>query len=146
MKDCVLCNINKDDIIHETKYSVSFIYINNIKLGHIAVATKRHINKLSGLTDAEVIDLFLHIQKLTKIIELKTNCEKVYLMYIGDKIDHYHIHLIPRNKDEAILGPYIFGDDGWKNRVYNKLIVKEKKKLIKFFQKKIRENNEEKKI
>ena len=67
-------------------------------------------------------------------------------MYIGDKIDHYHIHLIPRNKDDDILGPYIFGNDGWKNKVFNKFSVKEKNDLVKFFKKEIRENDEEKRI
>jgi diadenosine tetraphosphate (Ap4A) HIT family hydrolase len=49
------------------------------------------------------------ILKVSKALEKKYDCEKTYLLYIGDALEHIHFHLIPKHKDLKSLGYYCFG-------------------------------------
>ena len=47
--------------------------------------------------------------KVSRALEQQYNCEKTYLLSIGDQVEHLHFHLIPKHKDKCSMGVYCFG-------------------------------------
>ena len=47
--------------------------------------------------------------KVSKALEKKYDCEKTYLLSIGDMVEHIHFHLIPKHRDKCSMGVYCFG-------------------------------------
>lgn len=129
MNECSFCECPKDIIVFQTELSSSSIFLKSIKPGHLVVFPKRHVVKIIELNSEEIKDLFLLIQRLATTLNNKLSEEKLYILSIGDKDPHFHFHLIPRLKDETKLGPYIFGETGWRSNFLNYLLSSEQEEI-----------------
>ena len=49
----------------------------------------------------------------SKEIVDQTGAEKTYVVAVGDKDRHFHVHLIPKMADDPSLGPHVFSEKGW---------------------------------
>jgi histidine triad (HIT) family protein len=76
--------------------------------GHCTVIAKRHITSISEMTEDEWRDVTALIAEVSKALETKYQCDKTYLLSIGDKVNHLHFHLIPKHKDLCSMGVYCF--------------------------------------
>ena len=78
--------------------------------GHILIIPKRHVEKLSELNAKERLELFEVLQKYSqKILDLKiSKGYSIHMNYMPmlpeskTKVDHLHIHIWPRDKDDEI--------------------------------------------
>ena len=129
MNECSFCECPRDIIVYQTKLSLSSIFLKSIKPGHLVVFSKRHVGKITDLNSKEIKDLFQLVQRLATTLNQKLSEEKLYILSIGDKDPHFHFHLIPRLKDEIKLGPYIFGETGWRGNFINNLLSSEQEEI-----------------
>jgi len=110
--DCRFCGL-KDDrtrIISEHKYCYAILSNPRLMKGHILIIPKRHVEKLSELNAKERLELFEVLQKYSqKILDLKiSKGYSIHMNYMPmlpeskTKVDHLHIHIWPRDKDDEI--------------------------------------------
>jgi diadenosine tetraphosphate (Ap4A) HIT family hydrolase len=64
-------------------------------LGHCIVATRRHVDHLGDLTEAEVESIARASRALAKALR-DEGAERVHVAVIGVRRDHFHQHLFPR--------------------------------------------------
>ena len=63
---------------------------------------------------SDISQLSLHLaKKAEKILD----AEKYYLAAIADNDLHFHIHLLPKLKEDSPMGRHIMMDEGWKGEV-----------------------------
>ena len=112
MTDCSTCikikNESMQNIIEENENAIG-IASDYFREGHCSVIVKRHIKSVTELTTDEYTDIFKIIKRVSKALEYKYKTDKTYLISIGDQVDHFHIHLIPKHKDKCSMGVYCFG-------------------------------------
>ena len=108
MNDCIFCKIIKGEIPSKTIYEDDIIQIimniNPNTNGHLLVIPKEHMENIFDTTN-EVITHSINIirEKIYPMLKEKLNCEGLTLAQnneLGQEIKHYHIHLIPRYKDD----------------------------------------------
>jgi histidine triad (HIT) family protein len=110
VSDCPFCVIdNRKTVVVQQKETV-YIALSNPRLvrGHLLVIPKRHVERLSELTENEQHDLWdTVVEYQEKILSsLSTGCDvrQNYHPFQRQnrlKVDHLHIHLIPREfKDQ----------------------------------------------
>ena len=109
-KPCPFCNINKEKTKIVSSKPYTMVSLSNPRLvpGHLLVIPKRHIEKLFDLTKKEkneIIDTVIEFQK--KILSrVSSGCDirinyRPFQKQSRLKVDHLHIHLIPREfKDD----------------------------------------------
>ncbi|MES2214364.1 MAG: HIT family protein [Patescibacteria group bacterium] len=110
--DCQFCKIlgeKGEKIIQETEHSFTVLSDPKLMDGHLLVIPKRHIEKLSDLSQEEKQDLFDEVMNLQEKIlnTLAPGCDicQNYRPFIpGDKlVNHLHIHLRPRSLDDELF-------------------------------------------
>ena len=106
MEDCIFCKIIKKEIpshkIHENEKFLSFLDIYPVSHGHILIIPKEHIVWMQDASDEIVSDIFKLCKKLMIAIKKAMNCDYVQLAISGIDISHFHIHLIPRYKNDGL--------------------------------------------
>jgi diadenosine tetraphosphate (Ap4A) HIT family hydrolase len=107
----MFCNYLKKDLIdtlileNEHAFAVAENYFRE---GHCTVIVKRHIDSISKIERKEYSSIFDLITKVSKALEKIYDCEKTYLLSIGDQVGHLHFHLIPKHKNLCSMGKYCF--------------------------------------
>lgn len=109
--NCPFCEIDS----HKTKIiqtnEMTFIAFSNPRLtpGHLLVIPKRHVEKLSELTQNELRELWDNIigfqEKIISNIAPGCDVRQNYRPFQKQsrlKVDHLHIHLIPRGYKDDI--------------------------------------------
>lgn len=99
-----------------------------IRPGHVLVGINTHVPNISDADPAEVGAMMQLATKAAKIIEDTLGFEKCYVVAVGDKDKHFHVHLLPKNKEDPGMGPSIFSGAGWAGflpeQVDNDLVAK----------------------
>ena len=111
MQGCVLCELvdkkNQNNLIIENIHAKA-IASDYFREGHCTIILKKHKKSLSEMDINEYNSISELIIKVSKALEKKYNCEKTYLLSIGDQVEHVHFHLIPKHKDKCSMGAYCF--------------------------------------
>jgi len=104
---CLFCKTKRKDFILENDLAYATIDTYPVSKFHSLIIPKRHINNYFELSSKEILACHKLIKKLKKTIESKdksvkgfnigTNSGKV----AGQSINHCHIHLIPRRKNDV---------------------------------------------
>ena len=104
---CLFCKTKKKDFILENDLAYATIDSYPVSKFHSLIIPKRHIKNYFELSTKEILACNRLIKKLKKKIETKdksvkgfnigTNSGKV----AGQSINHCHIHLIPRRKNDV---------------------------------------------
>ena len=129
ISECSFCT-PKNNVILETALAYSLFDKYPISKGHTLIIPKRHVSNYFDLSLNEQIACQLNLNKLKEIID-KDYHPDGYNVGInigntaGQTIDHVHIHLIPRYKDDVTdptggvrnvipeKGNYVANKDGW---------------------------------
>lgn len=107
--NCVFCNIVEGKIpsytIFEDEIVKVMMDINPVSNGHLLIIPKKHF---TNLTDIDM-DTLMHIQKtakeMFKLLKDKLNIDGLTLCQnneYGQEVKHYHLHLIPRYKNDNV--------------------------------------------
>ena len=106
MNDCIFCKIVKKEIpctkIYENEDFLCFIDIQPLSLGHTLVIPKKHLAWMQEADDETVASIFKLSKKLMLAIKKALGCDYVQLSVIGKDVQHFHIHLIPRNLEDNL--------------------------------------------
>ncbi|KAF8476845.1 HIT-like domain-containing protein [Kalaharituber pfeilii] len=88
-------------VFYRSKHSFALINHKPLLPGHVLVCPNRVVPRLKDLDASEVIDLFLSVQKVGKIIEKVFQGESLNIAiqdgkFAGQSVPHVHTHIIPR--------------------------------------------------
>jgi len=125
---CIFCKIIKKELpsrnIHESEKFVSFLDIYPVSYGHILVVPKQHIAWMQDADDKTISEIFKLCKKLMIAIKKATNCDYVQLAISGIDIPHFHIHLIPRYKNDGLSEwpTKEYANEGEKDNITKKII------------------------
>jgi histidine triad (HIT) family protein len=72
--------------------------------GHTLLVPKNHIGWMKDADDAVVSSIFVLAKQLMEKIRIGLSCDYVQINVIGEEIQHFHIHLIPRYLNQKIGG------------------------------------------
>lgn len=108
MENCIFCKIINNELpsktIYEDEQIKIIMNINPNTNGHLLVLPKKHMENLMDTSDEVIIHMIQIIRtKIYPLLKEKLNCEGLTLAQnndLGQEIKHYHIHLIPRYKDD----------------------------------------------
>jgi histidine triad (HIT) family protein len=107
--DCIFCKIINKDIPSYTVYEDNvvkvFLDINPTSNGHMLIVPKTHYKDIEDI-DLEVLNYINKIKKdMYKLLVSKLNVDGVTISQnngLGQDIKHFHIHLIPRYKENEL--------------------------------------------
>jgi ATP adenylyltransferase len=107
---CPFCKINKEKTIILQLNKYTYVALSNPRIvkGHLLVIPRRHVEKLSDLTQKEKNELINTVIEFQEkiLLKLSSGCDirqnyHLFLQQGRIKVDHLHIHIIPREfKDE----------------------------------------------
>ncbi|MBS3162538.1 HIT family protein [Candidatus Woesearchaeota archaeon] len=109
MNDCIFCKIIKQEIpcykVYEDSDCLAFLDINPMCKGHTVVIPKKHYALITEMEEKDLSSLMNGVQKVAKA--LMDYGESVNIIqnngpYAGQVINHVHIHVVPRNKDDGL--------------------------------------------
>jgi histidine triad (HIT) family protein len=110
MENCVFCKISskeiKSYILEETDNFLSFLDIKPHSKGHTLVIPKKHFCNFEELPDNLGNELVNIIKKIIILLAEKLNTKDFTIginegKLAGRLIDHLHIHIIPRFKNDG---------------------------------------------
>ena len=129
--DCLFCKIVNGEIpsltIYEDDIVKVFLDINPHSNGHSLIIPKKHYTNLSDIDEDTLAYINNVAKKLYPKLKEKLNCDGLSLCQnndFGQEVKHYHLHLIPRKKD-----------DNW-HTLYNKELVSDPKEIYEIITKK----------
>lgn len=109
--NCIFCKIVRGDIpaikIYEDSHALAFLDISPVTSGHVLVVPKEHSQNLDDIDDLMLAYLMRAVQKIGVAME-KGLGVKGYNVIInngadaGQLIDHCHLHVIPRYKNDKL--------------------------------------------
>ena len=105
--DCIFCNIVKGSIPSKTIFEDEIVKvmmdINPVSDGHILIIPQNHFTNIVDID----LNTLAHIQKIAKdmysLLKNKLDIDGLTLCQnneYGQEIKHYHLHLIPRYKND----------------------------------------------
>jgi histidine triad (HIT) family protein len=111
--ECIFCKIIKREIpskiIFENDLNLAFLDISPISKGHTIIIPKNHYFTLEDIPDHELAETF----KVVKMISIRIHQNLEITGYnilqnnfaaAGQVINHFHVHIIPRNFDDGKFG------------------------------------------
>lgn len=133
MKDCIFCKIVRGELpsmnVFEDEYTLAFMDIAKDVDGHILAIPKMHVK---NILDCDKVTLG-HLMDTVKRISnhLTDNCgyDGVNLLNASDEsagqsVPHFHIHIIPRKRNDGIdAWPSFNGAVSNVEEIYKKLIM-----------------------
>lgn len=109
--DCIFCKIVNGLIpnhrIYEDEKVVAFLDIKPVSKGHTLVIPKVHADDVFAISDEDIAAVSMGAKKVANAIIKATGAEGVNLMNAnrreaGQTVFHYHMHVIPRNRDDKL--------------------------------------------
>lgn len=103
--NCVFCSLDRE-VIWEDRYFIAIYDKYPVSEGHVLLISRGHIASLFDLPMRTLASLFLALHSIKTILdELYTpngyNIGMNLGKAAGQTIDHFHIHIIPRYKEDV---------------------------------------------
>jgi len=116
--NCILCKLAKREdpvsVVYEDELVLALMDIKPINAGHILVIPKEHLILHSELPD-EVHDRIFRVARLINDALRETKLARGINLFLADgeeagqEVFHFHLHIIPRFKDDGF--GFTFPDD-----------------------------------
>jgi len=112
MKYCLFCKIANGKIpcdkVYEDKHIIAFLDIKPATKGHCLVLPKKHYKEFLDVNPKEFNNLMSVCQKILKVLMRVVNAKGYNVIINGREIggqivDHIHIHLMPRFKNDRFV-------------------------------------------
>ncbi|MBQ1871414.1 MAG: HIT family protein [Lachnospiraceae bacterium] len=113
MSDCIFCKLANGEIptrkIYEDDLFTVFMDAGPVTRGHSLIVPKRHADNLYSLPDEEASKIMILAKKLATHMTEKLHADGFNIMQnngevAGQSVFHYHLHLIPRYKNDGHEG------------------------------------------
>lgn len=107
-------------VFHTSPLSFAFVNLKPLLPGHVLVSPHRVVPRFTNLSTAEVQDLFLTVQRVSRTIERVYHASALNIAIqdgrdSGQSVAHVHVHIIPRKKDdlpEDAIYPMLDSEEG----------------------------------
>ena len=109
--DCIFCKIVKGEIpsatVYETPEFKAILDIAPANKGHVIMITKEHYDNIFQIDAETASKIFSHATVIARAIKAETGCDGMNVLQnngevAGQTVNHFHLHLIPRYKDDAV--------------------------------------------
>jgi histidine triad (HIT) family protein len=109
--DCLFCKIIAGEIpcfkVYEDENFLAILDRFPATEGTVLILTKRHVTDIYGLNEEEAEGLMPLAQRLAQKIQKELTIRGLNILQnngtsAGQEIFHYHMHIIPRYKDDPI--------------------------------------------
>lgn len=109
--NCVFCKIINGDIPSNTLYEDEdfrvILDISPAVKGHAILIPKKHFTNIYEMGEDTASKVFLVVTKVARAIKEELNCEGLNVLQnngtvAGQSVFHFHIHLIPRYKEDEV--------------------------------------------
>lgn len=109
--DCIFCKIGKGEIPSATIYENSdfrvFLDVAPANRGHALIIPKDHADNIFQLDGETAGKLFSLATVVARAIKEETGCEGMNIVQnngavAGQTVNHFHLHLIPRNVGDGV--------------------------------------------
>lgn len=111
MKNCIFCKIVEGEaparVVYEDESVMAFLDINPASEGHTLVITKRHYEDVYDVPKRELKRIIAVIKELAMVYRKALNVRAVNVIHSSGKaaqqdVFHFHVHLVPRRKNDGI--------------------------------------------
>ena len=111
MTNCIFCKIVNGEIpsekIYENKDVLAFLDANPVTKGHLLIIPKKHYENIFDIPKDILKENMEVAQRMSFLLKEKLGAEGINLFNNNNKIarqevPHYHIHLVPRYKDDGL--------------------------------------------
>ncbi|KAG9191841.1 bis(5'-adenosyl)-triphosphatase [Alternaria panax] len=94
-----------NQVFHVTRLSFAIVNLKPLLPGHVLVSPRRIVPRFNDLSAAEVQDLFLTVQRVSRMAERVFGASSLNIAIqdgvdAGQSVPHVHAHIIPRTKDD----------------------------------------------
>lgn len=109
--DCVFCGIAAGEVpcmkVYEDEHTLVFMDVAGDVDGHMLAIPKEHVGSILDCDDDRLSHLMSAVKKVSNHCVDRCGFEGVNLLNAsgasaGQSVPHFHIHLIPRRKDDGI--------------------------------------------
>lgn len=116
--DCIFCRIAAGELpahrIYEDERVLAFLDIQPGTPGHTLVIPRAHASDFFELADDDRDAVFAAARRVAEALRLETGAEGLNLHQsngsaAGQVIFHFHLHLLPRWRDDALRSPWTPG-------------------------------------
>ena len=131
MDNCIFCKIIKGEIpsykIYEDEYTFAFLDIAKDVDGHILVVPKKHVKNILDCDNETLTHVMDTVKKVSNHLVETIGYDGVNLLNASDEsagqtVAHFHIHIIPRTKNDNIdAWPKFCGAKHELQEIYDKL-------------------------
>ncbi len=107
-ENCVFCKIIKGEIpyykIYEDDLTLAFLDIEPFDKGHTLIIPKKHFENIQTLDDEYAAQILITGRELVKVYEEELDIAGFNFFqnngyFAGQRVMHYHMHLLPRYKN-----------------------------------------------
>ena len=111
MENCIFCKIVSGELpsykVYENKYTLAFLDINPVGLGHVLVISKKHYPSIEDTPEEELCEIIKTVKKVGKALKQGLGVEGYNVLknndpVAGQIIPHNHFHLIPRKEGDGL--------------------------------------------
>ena len=124
--NCIFCKIIAGEIPSATVYEdddfKAILDIAPAAKGHVVILAKKHCANLFELDDVSASKALIVARKVAAVLKEELGCDGINLLQnngeaAGQTVFHYHMHLIPRYKEDHLMmswtpGKYEEGEMG----------------------------------
>ena len=109
--NCIFCDIiNKKanaEILYENERVAAFLDIRPVNYGHTLIIPKAHSENFLSVSEENLLELIRITKMISGAIYKSLNPDGINIVTnngiaAGQSIFHFHFHIIPRYKDDAI--------------------------------------------
>jgi histidine triad (HIT) family protein len=109
--DCIFCRIVAGEIpsalVYEDETVVAFLDIAPVNPGHVLVIPRRHAERLTDLSEAELAACARTVRRVARAVLEATGWPGLNVLQnndgcAGQVIEHCHFHVIPRSPDDGM--------------------------------------------
>lgn len=119
MSDCIFCKIVQGEIPSKTIYEDEkfrvILDLGPAARGHALILPKEHAANIYELPDETAAAAFVLGKKMAVIMRDKLKCDGLNLVQnngetAGQTVNHFHLHVIPRYKDDGQQIGWVHGE------------------------------------
>ena len=119
--NCIFCKIINGEIpshvLYEDEQFKVILDVNPATKGHALILPKEHYANLYELPEETAEDAMKLAQRMMRKMTEKLDCDGFNIVQnngeaAGQTVFHFHMHLIPRYKNDGEILKYIAGDPG----------------------------------